>query len=120
MNEDLPKVALTKRGYSLAESIHQGLLNRQIADKLGLSEGSVKVQLNRMLYALLPSTEGSSRVQIALMFERGQFYVRDKSPLRTAAIQHPERTAKEDRWNAIFEKKFGREAEEYYAGLRMR
>jgi hypothetical protein len=73
-----------------------------------------------MLYALLPSTEGSSRVQIALMFERGQFYIRDRSPLRTAAIRHPKRTAKEKRWNAIFEKKFGHESEEYYAGLRIR
>ena len=64
--ESDPLAALTQRERDLAEGVARGLRNRAIAGELGLTEGSVKVYLNRVYEKL----GISSRTELALAMTR--------------------------------------------------
>lgn len=60
--------ALTDRELEISRLVAQGLRNRSIAEELGLSEGTVKVYLNRV-YEKLGVT---SRTELVLAMNRGR------------------------------------------------
>jgi DNA-binding NarL/FixJ family response regulator len=61
-----PLTCLTERERELSTLVAQGLRNRAIAAEMGLSEGTVKVYLNRIFEKL----ELSSRTQLAMAIAR--------------------------------------------------
>jgi DNA-binding CsgD family transcriptional regulator len=63
------RVALTPRERQLVVLIAQGLKNKEIAHRLGVSEGTVKVYLGR----LFSKTGVSDRRELALFAQRNHF-----------------------------------------------
>jgi DNA-binding CsgD family transcriptional regulator len=64
-----PKPGLTPRLVSVAFLMHEGLTNREIGDRLGITEGTVKIYASR----LFDITGYSRREKIVLAVERGEF-----------------------------------------------
>jgi hypothetical protein len=75
-------VNLSERQWEFAALIHEGLTNKEIAARLDLSPGTVKLYLARDIYTKLPPGGGSRRTRVALMFERGEFALKPKKPGR--------------------------------------
>jgi len=104
-------IRLTPREYQLAALMAECVSTRAMAERLGITQGTVKVYLTR-LYRRLPACD-KPMVQLALMYARGEF--EPPSPgermKRAAELSEPRRfkrdpTASEaesnERWNQIF------------------
>jgi DNA-binding NarL/FixJ family response regulator len=69
---------LTPRQYQMAAMIHEGCLDKEIAARMGLTRGSVRVYMHA-LYERLPASTGSRRILTALMFDHREFKAIDNS-----------------------------------------
>ncbi len=57
---------LTPQQRKIAHFVHAGMRNKEIADEMRITEGTVKIYLNKMFKRL----KISNRVELALMVDR--------------------------------------------------
>lgn len=74
---------LSERYAQLAHAVAQGLCDKDIAAKLGLSPGTIKVYMHK----LLRKTGRTSRLEIALDVVHGRFQVPDENELLSAHLE---------------------------------
>lgn len=65
---------LTRRERDVAQFVARGLANPEIADRLGLTKGTVKVYLSRMYEKLGFRGGGDNRVRLALYYLQTAVY----------------------------------------------
>lgn len=70
---------LTERERTVFSSVGNGLTNRQVARKLGISERTVEVHVCRIIDKICPDRRSRrGRPSLALLILRGAFKNRDK------------------------------------------